>query len=178
MEINTMKLKTVAVALLALVLSAVPLSAQTYLSSTTFSSAVTSTSATQVRVASATGVVVGGGLYVDREYMTVTSVSGTLIGVIRGSMGTKAGLHTTAANVIVAPLAALRGALPAFGQTDPAIGSCNPASHAYLPIINVVSGDLWLCWAQGSSGFNAQRLWHATNVGSVNGTASLLLNLQ
>lgn len=157
-----------------LTLWAVPTSAQTYLTSTTLSTAVTSVSADTVVVASASTVAVGGYLYVNHEAMQVVSISGTSIRVARGQQGTAATTHSASATVIVFPVASLQGALPAFGQRDPA-GSCTPGNHRYLPIVNVVSGNVWLCRYVAAGG---ARQWAATNIVMVNGQTSLLINLQ
>lgn len=152
-------------------LAAVPASAQTYLSTTTLSAAVTSTTQTTITVASASGIAAGGQLYVDHELMNVVSVSGTTITVFRPQRPTT---HNSAAVVIIIPAAAKATVAV---TTDPA-GSCTASSYAYLPLINTDTGNVWLCWAQGSSGPNTGRLWHATNTRSVNGVYSLLVNLQ
>lgn len=126
------------VRVLALILTlAVPatLSAQTALNETTLSAAVTA-SANTVRVASATGAVAGGGIYVDREYMTISSgyVSGTTIPVIRSG---RAVSHAASVPVYIAPATA-------FVNRD-YDGSCVAANEAYLPRINVTNGNIWDC---------------------------------
>lgn len=183
MEIN-MKMKTFGVALLALILSAVPLSAQTFLTTTTLTSAVTSTTQTTFVVLSATTIEVGGMLYLDREAVQVTSVSGLNIGVARGQLGTKANTHAagTLANggavVVIVPKAAQAGSGPyglaAIGQVDPPPGSCTTASYRYLPIINAVTGDIWSCRWVGS-GTNTSKVWASTNIVMTNGQTSLIV---
>jgi hypothetical protein len=123
---------------LALILSlALPatLSAQTALSETTLSAAV-SVSATTVQVASATGAVAGGGLYVDREYMRIASnyVSGTTIPVLRVG---KAVPHAASVPVYIAPAAAF--------ITEDRDGSCVASAERYLPQVNVRNGAIWDC---------------------------------
>jgi hypothetical protein len=172
METN-MKLKTVAV-VLALILSAVPLSAQTYLTTTTLASAVSSASADSVSLTSATGVAAGGVIYVDREAMGVLSVSGTTVRVTRGQLGTKGATHASGADVIIVPAAALQGPLAAVGQSDPPYGSCVTSNYRYLPIINVVTGDVWSCRWSGA-GTQTAKQWRATNTIAVNGTGSLIV---
>jgi hypothetical protein len=155
-------------------LAAVPLEAQTYLSTTTLSAAVTSQTQRTITVASASGIAAGGQLFIDHELMDVVSVSGTTITVNRF---TNPSTHNSAAVVIIAPAAAKSTAfVPNSGV--PRAGSCTPSNYAYLPIVNTDTGDVWLCWAQGSSGPNASRLWHVTNTLSNNGVYSLLVNLQ
>lgn len=169
-------MKRILITLVALLtFAAVPTSAQTYLTSTTLSAAVTSASADTVTVASATTAAAGGMIYVDREAMSIISVSGTSLRVARGQQGTTAATHASGATVIIAPVAALRGALAAFGQSDPPYGTCTPGNHAYLPIVNVVTGNVWLCRYVGTM---TVRTWAATNIVMVNGQTSLLINLQ
>jgi hypothetical protein len=124
------------VAALAAVLS-FPVSsfAQTALSETTLSAAVTS-SQNFVTVASATGAVAGGGLYVDREYMTIGAgyVSGTRIPVVRAGAAVS---HAASMPVYIAPAVA-------FGNRD-YDGSCVAAEQDYLPKINVSNGKVWDC---------------------------------
>jgi hypothetical protein len=177
METN-MKKTTIAVALLALILSAAPSLAQTFLTTTTLGSAVSSATADTVVVASASTVAAGGVLYVDRELMGVVSVSGTTVRVTRGQQGTKAGPHGSGAIVIVGPAASLQGSGPfglsSFGQADPPAGACTTSPYRYLPIVNVVTGDVWSCRWVGS-GTQTTKVWAATNIVSVNGQTSLIV---
>lgn len=162
---------------LALVLTlAAPSLAQTYLTTTTLSSAVVSTTADTVVLASATNVAVGGVLYVDRELMQVIAVSGTTIRVTRGQQGTKAAPHGASSTVIVGPVASLQASGPyglaSFGQADPPMGSCTTSAYRYLPIVNVVTGDVWSCRWVGSS---TTKVWAATNIVMTNGQTSLIV---
>lgn len=179
-----MKLKTFAVALIALLLSAVPLSAQTFLTTTTLNTAVTSTTAGTISVLSASTIDVGSILYLDHEAMQVNAINGTTISVSRGVQGTAAGLHAAglASNggttVIIAPKASLAGSGPfglaAIGQSDPPAGACTTTAYRYLPIINVVTGNVWSCRWVGT-GTQTSRVWAATNIQSVNGQTSLIV---
>ncbi len=166
-------MKRILITLVALFLSAVPLSAQTYLTTTTLSNAVTSPSGDTVVLASASTAAVGGALYVDREAMSIIAISGTSIRVARGQLGTSGATHASAATVIIFPVAAQQGALPAYGQSDPPNGTCTPGNHRFLPIVNVVSGNVWLCRFLTAGGV---RQWAATNAVLVTYN-SLLLNL-
>lgn len=139
-RVHNMKttLKTLSLILLVVLLGAFA-SAQTSLTQTTLSSALTS-SATIVRVASATGITAGTTLlYVDKEAMFVNSISGTVVGVTRGSAGTKAFAHVSGAMV-------LSGPPPAFVSYEPS-GACTNGQGLFLysPVINVVTGNQWLC---------------------------------
>lgn len=120
--------------LLALALT-VSASAQTALSETTTSAAVTA-SATTVQVASATGAVAGGGLYVDREFMRISSsyVSGTTIPVVRVG---RAVSHAASVPVYLGPATAF--------VTRDYDGSCVAASDEYTPRINTTNGNIWEC---------------------------------
>lgn len=143
--------------LLALVLVS-PVSAQTYLTSTTNSAAVNATQTT-ITLASTTGVAAGGGLYVDREYLPVRSVSGLVATVLRGQSGTTGRAHTADRTVIIIPAAAVPTVVTAV---DPAqtsgVGGCTPAAYQFLPIINVTNGNVWSCrWLDNV------RQWAATN---------------
>lgn len=167
-----MKKMLILVALLTL--SAVPVSAQDYLTTTTLSSAVTSQTQRTIVVASATDIEAGGQLFIDHELMDVVSVSGTTITVNRFK---NPSTHNASAVVIIATAEAKTTAfVPNSGV--PRQGSCTPGDYGFLPIVNVDTGDVWLCWAQGASGPNASRLWHVTNVLSNNGVYSLMTNLQ
>lgn len=114
---------------------AVPTSAQTSLSETTVAAAVTS-SQSFVQVASATGAVAGGGLYVDREFMRIADnyVSGTTIPVIRVG---RAVSHAASVPVYLGPAAAF--------VTRDYDGSCVAASEDYTPRINTQNGNIWEC---------------------------------
>jgi hypothetical protein len=111
------------------------LSAQTALNETTAAAAMTA-SQTTIQVASATGAVAGGGIYLDREYMTIASsyTSGTTIPVIRAG---RASTHAAGVPVYIAPAAA-------FVNRD-YDGSCVAASEGYLPRVNVTNGNIWDC---------------------------------
>ncbi|MCC6650629.1 MAG: hypothetical protein IT348_05730 [Candidatus Eisenbacteria bacterium] len=122
-------------ALVAVLCLAGPVAAQTALSETTVSSAVTS-SQNFVVVASATGAVAGGGLYVDREYMRIADsyVSGTRIPVIRA---TRSVSHAASVPVYL-------GNANAFINAD-RDGSCTAANEQYSPQVNVSNGAVWEC---------------------------------
>lgn len=131
---------------------------QTYATNTTLSAAVTSASATTIRVTSATGFTVGYTLYLDGEAMSINAVSGTTITVFRGAFGTMAGTHANGATVIVGPPSM-------FSTMDPPMGSCTPGNYANLPLVNIITGDVWICRYVASSpmGGATNRIWTATN---------------
>lgn len=114
------------------------------LSSTTLNGAVTAT-APSLYLTSASGVVEGTILYVDREAMRVTKVDGTKIKMQRGVMGTPVSAHATAATVYL-------GAQDQFFNCDP-VGT---AQDGYVtPWINVLTGDKFTVsstqWVKSSS---------------------------
>lgn len=130
-------LRIFSVALLAALLLVAQPYAQTALNSTTLSAAVTAT-ATTVSVASASTIVAGHRLFVDKELMTVSSVSGTSLRVLRGQAGTAASAHASAALVYT-------GAPERFGSATSPTGSCTRASERYLPRIVPAAGEVWDC---------------------------------
>lgn len=114
-------------------------SAQSALSSTTLGAAVSTPSGTTVKVASASGITAGSTLlYVDREAMFVNSVSGTTIGVQRGASGTRATIHASGATVYLGS--------PTQFTVYPRYGSCTRANEIVLPIVNVMSGQIFDCF--------------------------------
>jgi hypothetical protein len=115
---------------------------QAALSSTTLSSAA-SVNSTSVQVASASGLTAGSTmLYVDREAMFVNSISGTVIGVTRGSNGTRATAHISGATVYL-------GAPNQF-SSYPRFGACTRGNEVVLPVIDVNTGAQYNCF--GSTG--------------------------
>lgn len=122
--------------------------AQTSPTSTTLSTAVTTTYNTTVVVASGTGIGVGTYLYVDREALSVTAVSGGRLSVVRGAMGTRASTHASGAPVTFGPAAYML-------RYDPA-GSCVSTAQPVLPVINVTTGQEFNClgsmWVNTSQG--------------------------
>lgn len=158
---------------LALFLS-VPASAQTYLTSTTNSAAI-SASQTTVAVASASGIAAGGALYIDREWMSVRSVSGTNITVQRGVGGTVANAHGASRTAIIIPAAAVSLVAQSVDPAGSAgVGTCSASSYQYLPLINVVNGNVWLC--RYTAAAQSAKVWAATNSAPITYN-SLLLNL-
>ncbi len=149
--------------------------AQTYLTSTTLSNAVNATQTTLV-VASASGIAAGGGLYIDREFVTVRSVSGTTITVNRGQSGTVANSHGASRTVIIAPAASLPTVITAVDPAAAAgVGTCDITAFQYQPIINVTNGNIWLC--RYTAAAQSARVWAATNNVLITYN-SLLINLQ
>src|SRR5678816_3699401 len=79
-----------------------PAFGQTATTTTTTTAAIPDTSSTVVLLTSATDVNAGGKLFIDRESMDVTSVSGLAARVRRGMDGTRAMPHISGSLVVVA----------------------------------------------------------------------------
>ena len=114
---------------------------QATMTSTTLSVALDAT-ATNLTVASATGITAASGsqvntvLFVDKEALTVQEVSGTVITVRRNYYGL-AGSHASGATVWVGP--------PSYFGTNDKSGSCTSALQVVLPYINVNNGNIYRC---------------------------------
>jgi hypothetical protein len=156
---TTMK-NTLKISILFLVLACLAFG-QTTISSTTLSSAVTSpfpassgTPPTRITLASVSGMTaqtLGGFqtyLYIDKELMGYASLSsGTTANVVRGLGGTLPANHASGAKVWYAPQSAF---LMPFNTNTP-IGPCTAAQLQWLPIINVLTGNLTYCSTTGAT---------------------------
>jgi hypothetical protein len=131
------KLKQLLVLVASLLLVVSTSWAQATLTSTTLSAAITSTSDSVFRVTSATGFSVGRLAYVDREAISISSVTGTTISGLRGANGTQAGTHASGATIYVGP--------PTYFTTYDRAGSCTATSEVVLPRVNISSGNVWTC---------------------------------
>lgn len=179
------KTLTFAVVLLALALVAYPAAdAQTLVTYTTLSSALNgpadvpgagSGQSSCFNVASATGITAptlnnpqspsastgATILYVDREAMDVTSVSGTTVCAVRGVDSTAARSHASSAIVAIIPAYLDTYSGTPYG-TPPAVpsGSCTRTKELILPRIQFVSGIVTDClngqWVNGAT-FGTQR---------------------
>lgn len=120
--------------------------AQTTLTSTTLAAAATAT-ASQINVASATGIEVGDRVAVlagnrVAEFMRVRAINGTFITVSRG-VDSRAVAHLNASTLYHAPEAQ-------WYRDDPIVGtSCTRANELYLPHINTSSKTITQCAAGG-----------------------------
>lgn len=146
------KLLIVACALLTL--ASVPLLAQTNpATSTTLSAIVADGAVTRVSVTSAAGLTAGAsGIYVDGEYMTVSAISGTVLTVQRGQLGTVGRAHVSGATVI-------KGPVGMFTTADAGPGACPSSPQQYLVSVNTVNGNVWFC----QNGTAGTRYWRGTN---------------
>lgn len=107
--------------------------AQTF-ASTTLATALSTTTGTTVVVSSATGIIQGYWVYVDREAMLVTNVSGTTLTVQRGT----AGFIST--HFVGAPI--YSGPPSWFARQPPTSTSCPSGPNIY---IDVDGGGMWTC---------------------------------
>lgn len=170
-------MKKIILSLLVALSLAAPVSAQTFLTNTTLASAVSTTTQRTVSLTSATGVEVGGQLYVDAEVMTVTAISGTTITVNRFQ---RPAIHSALAVVFVGTKAQSQtNFLPhnaAFrsGQCSTSTSSTNSVALAgmTLPVIDTDTGDMYGCRRNGSGG---AWVWNVTNVLGLNGAGSIPL---
>lgn len=137
------RIRISALAIIAALVVSVPALAQTTVTTTTLSAAV-SANTQSIPLASATGVTVGSGLFVDRESMSVVSITGTVARVVRGVDGSGSVSHASGATVYVGPTSGVAGPGP-FWQSDPAIGSCTASAEQYSVRINTNSGRIWGC---------------------------------
>lgn len=150
----------------------IPAHAQTALTQITTSAAVSQTDKI-LYLSSTTGISGTGSLnqpqtmiYIDRELMTVLSVSGNTVTVMRGQGGTNAKAHISGAQVWAGPPSA-------FANSDPS-GACTATAQPYTPTINTDTGRLWVCGAQGqwARGTDGAFFVPAENcIGTVTGTA-------
>jgi len=105
------------------------------ITNTTLAAAVSTTAETTIQVKSATGFVVGYGCYVDREYMVVTGILGTIISVRRGAWGTRSTPHLAGSTVFVAP--------PNYFTQYDRYGAGTAANEQVQPYINILTGSVW-----------------------------------
>ncbi len=162
--IKHIRLYALAALLAVAALVAVPLMAQSTITNTTLSTAMTATTFT-ASVASASGASVGSFIYVDRELMQITAVSGTTLTVQRAQGSTGNQSHAASATVLV-------GTGAQFQSVDPQYGTCTNSSYRATtkPWVNVATGNLWLC-RFGSGGIGT---WQATNPVPITYSSTLL----
>jgi hypothetical protein len=150
-------------AALALLLSPMGAHAQATLTSTTLSAAVTSDSTTTVRVTSATGFSAGRMLFVDKEAMAITAVSGTAISVQRGAFSTVAATHAIGSLVYVGP--------NDYFSSNGRSGSCTSANEKVLPVIDVKTGFTYQCYGGQWNPIMDGTLWIQDNLTAAQGVS-------
>jgi hypothetical protein len=122
------------------------------LTQTTLSAAVT-VSATQLTVASATGIAAGSILMIDREFLKVQAVSGTTITVARGTLTGIVSAHPSGSGVFA-------------GTPDQFIGydkAGYEASPALTPLINIHTGQVFN---------NVNGMWVPLDIASIGGATN------
>jgi len=129
-------LRSVAVALLAAVMGVSGFTQTNTLTETTLSAAITDQQ-TRLAVASATDFAVNSIMFVDKEAMTISAVSGTNITVQRGQPATGSTAHASGTLVYV-------GTPDLFGSAPPA-GSCTVGGEFVLPLIALDDSSVWTC---------------------------------
>lgn len=170
-----MTMKKIILTLLVALSLAAPVSAQTFLTNTTLSSAVSTTTQRTFALTSATGVEVGGWLFVDQEPVMVTAISGTNITVNRFA---RPMIHASGAIVFVLTKAQANtnlvphSAAVRSGQCSTSTSSTNSVALAgmTLPIIDADTGDMYNCRRNGTGG---TWVWNVTNVVGFNGAGSI-----
>lgn len=151
-----------------------PAWAQTYLTTTTTSAAIAAgvVPSQTIVVASATDIEVGGSLFIDHELMGVSAVSGTRITVSRTQ---NPAAHVSGSRVIVAKASQKAATMLSHEATLRLVGACTAANQNFLPKVDTVLGNVYLCRDISTSGVGAQ--WTYTNVQGLNGAGSILYNL-
>lgn len=136
----------------------------TYTLSTTSFLIPVSQGATQVKVASTSGLTPGVRLFADKEMMQVVSLGvSTLVNVKRGVDGTAAAPHGSDVTVYI-------GTGDQFFAYDP-VGQ-PPPIVLVSPHINVRTGDVW--FAQGDDLTSGQRYWQKQSVARAVGPLGVL----
>lgn len=170
-------MKKLILVLVALTLSVAPVSAQTYPRSTTLSANITAT-ATNITIASGTGVAANGALWIDAEMIRVVAcnnVACTNVNVNRTSGKPMA--HASSAIVTVLSAAAVpntmlpNSAAYRVGQCSTSTSSAASTALAgfqFLPIFDVDQGYVYMCRRNGTSG---AWVWNRTIAQNINGTA-------
>lgn len=169
-----MTMKKLCLTLLVALALAAPVSAQTFLTNTTLSAAATADQRT-LALTSATGVEVGGQLYIDWELVTVTAISSTTVTVNRFQ---RPAAHASGAVVFIATKAQSQtnflthNAAMRAGVCSSVASSTNSVALAgmTLPFVDVDTGDMYGCRRNGSSG---SWVWNVTNVTGFNGAGSV-----
>ena len=105
-------------------------------------------------------------LYIDREMMTIRSVSSTTMTVTRGTRNQSS--HANDAIVLTGPCST---GLGGFMNADPPnLGGNQDCTLYVLPWINQTTGDSWWCDLQ-TDGQGVGATWSVTNTVARNGTA-------
>lgn len=143
------------------------------LSNTTLNGAITSTattlvltSATKATNSSFGDPAAGQCLYIDREMMTIVSMSSTTATVRRGTRNRST--HADLAIILTGPCST---GLGGFMQADPPnIGGNQDCTLYVLPWVNITTGDSWWCDLQKPTATVTAATWSVTNTVARNST--------
>lgn len=157
---------------------AVSATAQTYNATTTLTTAITDRTCNNrtITVASTSGWVAGMQAYLDSELLNINSVpSSTTAVVARCTASTPPELHAASSVIFWGPVTMFQiGATD--GQSHRLFGRCTVTDYPFLPLIDILTGNVYLCRAFGTAAPNTSAQWTWTNnqLGTYN---SLLKNL-
>lgn len=139
--------------------------AQTYNTTTTLTNAITDRvcSNRTITVGSTTGWTAGMQAYMDSELFIINSVPSSTTAVVQRCVSsTPPELHSASSVIFWGP-----SSMFAIRDTDnqgrKLFGACTASDYQYLPIINVLTGDIYICRAFGTSAPNTSAQWTVTN---------------
>ena len=153
-------------------------SAQTYNTTTTLTNAITDRTCNTrtMTFGSTSGWVARMSIFIDAELFIIQSVTNSTQAVMeRCSPPTAPTLHSASSVVFWGPNSMFQqGATD--GQGRRLFGACTVTDYAYLPIIDITTGNVYLCRKFGTAAPNTAAQWTWTNnqLGTYN---SLLKNL-
>lgn len=173
-------LRNIAVTLAMLMGLALPVAAQTTVTQTTTTAAIGGsptggTANMLVQVTSATNIVVGTEIFIDREAMLVTAQGATTtnLTVQRGYDGTQMAAHASGAIVYAGPVSSAGPGSP-FVMNDPPFGGCTLTAEQYSLRVSLGSGDIWACtggqWMNVIDSFawiGAGNCWYGVTTGTL-----------
>lgn len=152
--------------------------AQTYNTATTLTTAITDRTCNTrtLTVGSTAGWVARMSVFIDAELFIIQSVTSSTQAVVeRCSPPTAPTLHAAASVAFWGPNSMfVQGATDGLGRR--LFGRCTVTDYAFLPLIDITTGNVYLCRAFGTATPNASAQWTWTNnqLGTYN---SLLKNL-
>lgn len=168
-------MKKILLALTLLIFAAGPVSAQQYVTTTTLSGAITS-SATQLTLASGTNVQAGGALYIDQEFIPITSCQNASCTIVNVARTNKPAAHVSSQQVFVATVA-LKPLIMLTHSAAFRVGQCSTSTSSVrstalanivaLPIIDIDQATVYDCRKNGTGGtwvWNAILLYKVNSV--------------
>jgi hypothetical protein len=142
-----------------------PAAAQTYNTTTTLTNAITDRNCTNrtLTVGSTSGWSAGMQFYMDSELFNVNSVpSSTTVVASRCVSSTPPELHAASSVIFWGPVSMFQVG-PTDGLGRKLFGRCTVTDYAYLPLIDILTGDVYLCRAFGTAAPNTSAQWTRTN---------------